>query len=341
MAARATERRPLGRTGLSVTLTSLGGASLGNLYKPVPEAEAQATLAAAWDAGIRFFDTAPRYGHGLSERRMGDFLRQKPRRSYVLSTKVGRLLTPLRGRTMGDYGFADPLPFEQEYDYSYDGIMRSHEASLHRLGLDRVDVLYIHDIGRDTHGADNDRLFPIAMDGGLKALEELKRAGDIAAFGLGVNEVEVCLAAFEHGDFDCFLLAGRFTLLEHVAAKPLLAECLKRGASLVVGGVFNSGILATGPVPGAHYNYAEAPPDILDRVRRIEVVCRAHGVPLAVAAEAFPLSHPVVASVLVGVASPALLAQNLAGFSTDVPTALWRDLADAGLLDAELVPMLE
>ncbi|SEQ67211.1 D-threo-aldose 1-dehydrogenase, partial [Faunimonas pinastri] len=282
---------------------------------------------------------APRYGHGLSERRLGDFLRDKPRDSYVLSTKVGRLLTPLKGRTMGDYGFVDPLPFEQEYDYSYDGIMRSHEASLHRLGLDRVDVLYMHDIGRDTHGAENDRLFPIAMDGGIKAMQELKASGDVGAIGLGVNEVAVCLDAFRHADLDCFLLAGRFTLLEQEGAKPLLAECVKRGASLVIGGVFNSGILATGPVPGAKFNYDDAPQGVIDRVKRLQAVAARFGVTLAEAAQQFPLSHPAVATVLLGVSNVRNLQRNLDGFNADIPAAFWDALVDDGLLDPELKPV--
>jgi D-threo-aldose 1-dehydrogenase len=331
--------RPLGRTGLDVTTISFGGASIGNLYRAVSNEAAHETLQAAWDAGIRFFDTAPRYGHGLSERRLGDFLRDKPRDSYVISTKVGRILTPLRGRVMGDYGFVDVLPFEQEYDYSYDGILRSHEASLHRLGLDRIDVLYMHDIGVDTHGAEkNAEYFPVAMSGGLKAMQELRSAGDVKAIGLGVNEVEVCLQALEHADLDAFLLAGRFTLLEQEGARPLLKTCVERGASIVVGGVFNSGILATGAVPGAHYNYAEPPQAIVDRVNRLEAVCKRHGVSLAAAAQRFPLSHPAVASVLLGVASKRNLDRNLQAETVVIPDALWTDLVSEGLLAADLAP---
>ncbi|MCX5493321.1 aldo/keto reductase [Kaistia dalseonensis] len=331
--------RPLGRTGLDVTALSFGGASIGNLYQAVTNQAAHETLQAAWDAGIRFFDTAPRYGHGLSERRLGDFLRDKPRDSYVLSTKVGRILTPLRGRVMGDYGFVDVLPFEQEYDYSYDGIMRSHEASLHRLGLDRIDVLYMHDIGTDTHGeAQNAEYEPVAFSGGLKAMQELRAAGDVKAIGLGVNEVEVCLRALDHADLDAFLLAGRFTLLEQEAARPLIAACLARGASLVIGGVFNSGILATGPVPGAHYNYAEPPAEIVERVRRLQAVCARHDVPLAAAAQRFPLSNPAVASVLLGVSNKRNLDRNLASMDVVIPDALWADLVAEGLLAADLAP---
>lgn len=333
-------QRPLGTSGLDVTILSFGGAGIGNLYTAVSDAAAHDTLQAAWDAGIRFFDTAPRYGHGLSERRLGDFLRTKPRDSYVLSSKVGRLLTPLRGRQMGFYGFVDVLPFEQEYDYSYDGIMRSHEASLHRLGLDRIDVLYMHDIGVDTHGAEkNADYFPVAMSGGLKAMNALKESEAVRAIGLGVNEVEVCMQAFDYSDIDAFLLAGRFTLLEHEGARPLLAACRARGTSLVIGGVFNSGILATGAVPGAHYNYAEAPPEILARVQRLEAVCARHGVPLAAAAQRFPIGHPAVASVLLGVSSKRNLDRNIAAMDVAIPSALWTDLVKDGLMAADLAPL--
>lgn len=330
------ERRRLGRTGLSVTPVGFGGAGIGNLYHPVPPDDALAALALAWDRGIRYFDTAPYYGSGLSERRIGDFLRGKPRNSFVVSTKVGRLLEPLRGRTMPDTGYADPLPFAPVYDYSYDGIMRSHEASLHRLGLDRIDILLIHDIGRMTHGAANDALFREAMDGGLKALQELKAAGDIAAFGLGVNEVEVCVDALHRADFDCILLAGRFTLLDQVAANGLLDLCLDRGTSLLIGGVFNSGILATGPVPGARYNYGDPPPEIVERVRRLQQVCLRHSVPLATAALQFPAGHPAVATILLGVVDAPSLVRNLDGLSADVPAALWDDLVSAALLRRDL-----
>lgn len=331
-----TERRQVGRTRLSVTAASFGGAGIGNLYQPVARCDAEAALSLAWDSGIRYFDTAPYYGFGLSERRIGDFLRDKPRADYVLSTKAGRLLEPLRGRPTPDCGYADTLPFMPVYDYSYDGVMRSHEASLQRLGLDRIDILLLHDIGRMTHGAANDARFRDAMGGGLKALEQLKSAGDIGAYGLGVNEVEVCLAALEHGDFDCFLLAGRYSLLDQAAAGGLLDRCLARRTSLLIGGVFNSGILATGPIAGARYNYGAAPPEILDRVRRLQAVCADHGVALPAAALQFPAAHPCVATVLLGVADRESLERNLAGLAAPIPPALWDALMEAGLLRPEL-----
>ncbi|MQT11649.1 aldo/keto reductase [Segnochrobactrum spirostomi] len=333
-----TETRKLGRTDVAVTVASFGGAPIGNLFAPVSREAAEGALAFAWDAGLRYFDTAPYYGFGLSERRIGDFLRDKPRGSYVVSSKVGRLLLPLRGKPVPDRGFAEPLPFEPVYDYSYDGVMRSHEASLHRLGLDRIDVLLLHDIGTVTHGAEHPRHFRDAMEGGVRALQELKAAGDIGAYGIGVNEVEVLLEALGHADFDCFLLAGRFTLLDQIAAQGLLQTCHDRGTTLIIGGVFNSGILVTGPVPGARYNYEPAPADILARVARIKAVCDRFGVPLPAAALQFPLSHPAVSTVLTGVTDRDMLSRNLEGFRVPVPPALWDALVEDGLLRAELRP---
>lgn len=330
------ERRQVGRTGLSITAIGIGGAGIGNLYKPVPSADVEEVLALAWDRGIRFFDTAPYYGFGLSERRFGDFLRGKPRGDYVLCSKVGRLMEPLRGRPVPSLGFADPLPFQPVFDYSYDGVMRSHEGSLQRLGLDRVDVLLLHDVGRMTHGDANDRHFRDAMEGGLRALQELKKAGQIAAYGMGVNEVEICLEALRHGEFDCFLLAGRFTLLDQAAAGGLLDQCLARHTSLLIGGVFNSGILVTGPVPGTHYNYGEPPPAIIERVRRLQEICAHHGVKLPSAALQFPVAHPAVATVLLGVIDAPSLERNLAGLGEPIPPALWDELVAAGLLRPEL-----
>ncbi len=334
------EQRQVGCTGLSITAIGIGGAGIGNLYKPVPSADVQEVLTFAWDRGIRFFDTAPYYGFGLSERRFGDFLRGKPRGDYVLCSKVGRLLEPLRGRPVPRLGFADPLPFQPVFDYSYDGVMRSHEDSLQRLGLDRVDMLLLHDVGRMTHGDAGDGHFRDAMDGGLKALQELKKAGQIAAYGMGINEVEVCLEALRHGEFDCFLLAGRFTLLDQVAAGGLLDQCLARHTSLLIGGVFNSGILVTGPVPCAHYNYEEPPPEIIERVRRLQEICVRHGVKLPSAALQFPVAHPAVATVLLGVIDVPSLERNLAGLDEPIPPALWDELVGAGLLRGELRPYL-
>ena len=320
--------RRLGRTKLEITEVGLGGTAIGNLYRPASREDAEATLEAAWDAGIRYFDTAPFYGFGLSERRIGDFLRGKPRDSYVLSTKVGRLLRAVPEDQVPDHGYADPLPFTVDYDYSYDGIMRSVEFSLARLGLNRVDILLVHDIGTYTHGVEaNSRYLQDLMDGGIKALEKLKGDGTIAAYGLGVNEVEVCLDVMERAEIDCILLAGRYTLLDRTAERKLLPLCERTGTSLIVGGVFNSGILATGPIPGAYFDYAPADSDILDRVDDLQTLALAYGVPLAAAALQFPLLSPAVATVLLGTASPASLRRNLESLEMHVPDTAWREFS--------------
>jgi D-threo-aldose 1-dehydrogenase len=280
---------------------------------------------AAWDAGIRYFDTAPFYGFGLSERRMGDVLRGQPRDSYVLSTKVGRLLRPVPEHQVPDHSYVEPLPFTVDYDYSYDGIMRSFEFSFARLGLNRIDILFVHDIGTYTHGEEaNRKHFRDLMDSGLKALDQLKSEGSISAFGLGVNEVQVCLDVMSRTPIDCILLAGRYTLLDRGASRELLPLCAKTKTSLIIGGVFNSGILATGPVPGAHFDYGPASQDVLDRVSRMEVAARSRGIPLAAAAMQFPLRDPNVATVLIGTAKPSSLKRNLHDLATQVPQEAWQ-----------------
>jgi len=319
------KRRKIGSTSLEVTEISLGGAAIGGLYRAVSRESAEATVEAAWQAGIRYFDTAPFYGFGLSERRMGDVLRNKPRNAYVLSTKVGRLLRPVPEDQIPDYSYVEPLPFTVDYDYSYDGIMRSFEFSFARLGLNRIDILFVHDIGAYTHGEEaNGRHFRDLMGSGLKALEQLKSEGSISAFGLGVNEVQVCLDVMSRASIDCILLAGRHTLLDRTATRELLPLCAETGTSLIIGGVFNSGILATGPVPGAHFDYGPADPDILDRVARMEETAKNHGVPLAAAAMQFPLQDTNVATVLIGTAKPSSLKRNLDVLDIRVPEEAWR-----------------
>ncbi len=320
------DRRRIGTTALEVTGISLGGAAIGGLYQAVARDIAEATIEAAWDAGVRYFDTAPFYGFGLSERRMGDVLRSKPRESFVLSTKVGRLLRPVPDDQIPDDSYVDPLPFTIEYDYSYDGIMRSFEFSLARLGLNRIDILFVHDIGADTHGEDGNRKhFRDLMDSGLKALEQLKREGSIGAFGLGVNEVQICLDVMSRAAIDCILLAGRYTLLDRAARRDLLPLCEATRTSLVVGGALNSGILATGPVPGAYFNYKPAAQDILDRVGRMVGTAERHGIPLLAAALQFPLRDPRVATVLVGAAKPSLISDNIDLAALAIPDAAWDD----------------
>jgi D-threo-aldose 1-dehydrogenase len=318
--------RTVGRTSVEVTEISFGCTGIGNLYKPVSRDEAAATLQVAWDAGIRYFDTAPRYGHGLAELRLGDFLYGKPRDSYVVSTKVGRVLRPVPEHAVPDYGFADPLPFAADYDYSYDGIMRAFDQCLTRLGLNRIDIVYIHDIGVLTHGkAENDRHVRALLDSGFKALGELKSRGAIKAVGVGVNEVRICLDLMDHFPLDCILLAGRYSLLDRSAEPELLARCLKEGTSLVIGGVFNSGILATGPIPGATFDYGPASEDVRERVRSLEAVASKYKVPLAAAAMQFPLGSPAVASVLIGTGNPRSLTRNLSQLDFKVDPAAWAE----------------
>jgi D-threo-aldose 1-dehydrogenase len=326
-------RRPLGQTGLTVTELGFGGAPLGNLFRPLADEAARATLAAAKAAGFGYFDTAPFYGFGLSERRMGDALRGG---DFVLSSKVGRVLNPVPGpinETEIRHGYATPMPFEPVLDYSYDAVMRSFHESLQRLGLARIDILYIHDIGRMTHGEENAfHMAELTSGGGLKALEELRAAGLIAGFGMGVNEIAACLEVMEHTQLDVILLAGRYTLLEQAPLDDLFPHCMDTGTAIVVGGPFNSGILAAGSKSGATFNYETAPRAVIDRVAAIEAVCDAHGVPLPAAALQFPLAHPLVASVIPGLDSPERVAQAVKLHGTPIPAALWRDLKAKNLL---------
>ncbi|MFK0161399.1 aldo/keto reductase [Rhizobium sp. NPDC090279] len=318
--------RTIGKTGLEVTEIGFGTAALGGFYRTCPRDQAMATLQAAWDSGIRYFDVAPWYGMGLCEHRLGEFLRDKPDDSYVLSTKVGRLLRPVPSDKVPDYGYVDALPFDVDYDYSYDGIMRSVEFSYARLGLNRIDILYVHDIGGYTHGKVlNQRYLGQLLESGLKALEELKSSGTIKAYGLGVNEVEVCLDVMHAADIDCILLAGRYTLLDRSAVADLLPLCEKKGTSLVVGGVFNSGILATGSVPDAHFDYLPATAEVLAKVGTMEEIARKHGIPLAQPALQFPLRNPSVASVLIGTAKPESLVRNMQLMEPRLPDSLYAE----------------
>jgi D-threo-aldose 1-dehydrogenase len=312
--------RRLGRTALHPTSVGFGGGPIGKLAAPQADERARATLVAAWDVGIRYFDTAPLYGLGESERRLGAFLRTRPRGDFLLSTKVARVLHPTLRQ-----GDAPPAAV---YDYSRDGALRSLEGSFARLGLDRVDIALIHDIDRWTHGERQPERFREAIEGAYRALADLKAAGTIGAIGLGVNEWPVCEAFARQVPVDCFLLAGRHTLLERDAEADFLPFCAENGIGLIVGGPFNSGILATGPVPGALYNYAPAPGSILRRVERIEAVCREFGVPLPAAALAFPLRHSAVAAIIPGVDTPEAVAEIAAWRGLDIPAALWTALAD-------------
>ena len=322
------------RTGLRVSEIGFGAAMLGNLYQPMSDSDAHDTLAAALDAGIIYVDTAPRYGHGLSERRVGDVLRG--RSDTTLSTKVGRLFraNAALGGIAERNGFHSPMPFEAVYDYSYDGIMRSYEDSLQRLGLARIDILYVHDIGRLTHGDGHSRTFAELTGGGFRALEELRASGAIAGFGLGVNEWEVCLEALACSDLDIVLLAGRYTLLEQGALARFLPVCVERVVSVVIGGAYNSGILATGTRSGETplYEYGPAPEPVLERVRRLEAVCNEFDIPLAAAALQFPLAHPAVVSVIPGLGSVARVVQTIDLYRMEIPPDFWARLRGTGLL---------
>ena len=334
-------KRRVGNTSIEIDMLGFGCASMGNLYHTVSDSESLEILEAAWNCGFRYFDTAPHYGQGLSERRIGDLLRQFSHEDYVLSSKVGRLLQSA-GYATERHGFLSPMPFDIVYDYSYDGVMRSYEDSLQRLGLDRIDILYMHDIGAVTHGPANEQLFPIAMDGGFRAMDKLRREGCVSAIGLGVNEIEVCEAAMAHGDWDCFLLAGRYTLLEQLALDSFMPKCVEKNCSIVIGGPYNSGILATG-ISGTgpwHYDYGPAPESVVGKVAAIETVCADFAVPLAAAALQFPLSHPAVVSVIPGIGKVGRVQQTLELYNTVIPDRFWSALLAKGLIHASTpVPM--
>lgn len=332
--------RPLGRSRLAVTTLGFGGAPLGDLYAHLDEAQAVATIEAALDGGVTLIDTSPLYGHGLSEHRIGAALRRCPAAKPVLSTKVGRVTHPFAGRGDGS-GYRGGLPHGLAFDYSHDGAMRSLEQSALRLGVDRFDIVLIHDVDIWTHGAEMiEQRFAEAMDGAYRALETLRSAGAVKAIGVGVNEAEMCERFARAGDFDTMLLAGRYSLLEQPALASFMPLALEKGIGLMLGGVFNSGILATGPVPGARYNYRPAPPEILAHVEQIEAVCARHGVPLRRAALQFPLGHPAVSSLVMGSVSAAEVADQIAELAHPVPAALWTDLKAEGLLGPD-VPIPE
>jgi D-threo-aldose 1-dehydrogenase len=325
----------LGNGGITFTELGFGTAPLGNLYRAISDDEAQAILDLAWASGIRYYDTAPLYGLGLSETRLNRFLRDKPRDDYVLSTKVGRLLKAATEETRDGHGKWFDVPARTEvYDYGYDGVMRSVEFSLERLGIDRIDILYAHDLDIFNHGSQAvlDEKLGELMEGGYKAMLKMREDGVIRGFGAGINEWQPAQWMAERGDFDLFLLAGRYTLLEQEALESFLPLAQDRGIGIVIGGPYNSGILATGPVDGAFYNYDPAPPDILERVARIEAVCKRHGTRLVDAAFHFPLGHPAVVSVIPGGQGVAEMESNLAAAMATVSPALWADLKAEGLM---------
>ncbi len=335
--SRLPQRSMTTRAGRQLAFTGLGfgGAQVGNMGRILSEADAEDTIRAAWSRGLRYFDTAPLYGYGLSERRIGLALRGETRESFVLSSKVG-LLVDAMAPSMADGGaFVDPPQGSSAYDYGYDAIVRSVEASLRRLGLGRIDMLLVHDIDAETHGSAalaEKHLRALTDGGGWRALDELRRDGTVQAIGAGLNDWRTCERLLGLLDPDVFLLAGRYTLLEQAPLDSLLPACVRRGVSVVVGGPFNSGVLAGGPAAGRTYDYGPAPHWVLERVAGLEQACRRFGVSLAEAALQFPLAHPAVVSVIPGSYTAAEVERNVEAITRPIPRAFWAALKEAGLL---------
>jgi D-threo-aldose 1-dehydrogenase len=320
------DKRTVGKTKLEIDSLGLGGAPLGGNFVNLGYAQAEELIQAAKNMGIGYFDTAPWYGFGRSERVMGDVLRGS---EYILSDKVGRLLAPGPVKNPADFGMVNPLPFNVVYDYSYDGIMRAYEDNLQRLGLDRIDILLVHDIGEFQHGQDHVNHFKDLESGGYRAMDELRGAGLIKAIGLGVNENKVCMDALAIGDWDVFLLAGRYTLLEQTAIDTLFPACRKAGTSIICGGPFNSGVL----VGRDTWNYAKAPKDVIDKARKLSVIADEFGIPLAAAALLFPLGDEIVCSVIPGPRDKGELEQIMTWFKTPIPTEFWATLKAKNLIE--------
>jgi len=326
-------------TDLTFSTIGLGTAPMGDLYELLDEKTTIATVEQAYKSGIRIFDTSPHYGNGLAESRLSAGLRRVPRNEIIFSTKIGRVMDPFskppeRNKDVYSPGFAGGYPHAPRFDYSYDGTMRSVEQSLLRTGLSRLDVLLIHDCDVWTHGAaDAPRRFKEAMEGAYRALDKLRSEKTVAAIGVGINEADVCVKFARAGDFDVMMMAGRYSLLIQNGLTEFLPLAVEKKIGVMLAGVFNSGILATGAIPGAKFEYAPAPPEIMDRVRKIEAICGAHGTSLRRAAIQFAMAHPAVVSVVLGAVKPAEVEANAADAATAVPAALWRDLKSAGLLD--------
>jgi D-threo-aldose 1-dehydrogenase len=333
----ALKRRKVGKTKIEVTELGLGGAPMGGFRAAISDAEAVQLTDDGYDAGIRYFDTSPYYGYGRSELRMGAALREKPRDSYVLSTKIGRILHPMKPGEKPPSDFRENgLPgFAPVYDYTYDGVMRSLEHSHMRLGLQKIDIALIHDVDFWTtkDRAVLEERFKTVMDSGFRALDELRKAGIIGAIGVGINEADTSLRFIQAGDFDCMLLAGRYTLLEQGALDAFLPECTKRHVSVILGGPYNSGILTGGVKAGATHDYVAAPAALIEKAQKIEAVCTRHSVPLGAAAMQFPLFHPAFCAVIPGALSTAEVKQNVAHMSVKIPVELWSELKREKLLD--------
>jgi D-threo-aldose 1-dehydrogenase len=334
--------RRLGRTALDLPVYGLGTAPIGDLFTRLDDADAEQILARAWDLGVRYFDTAPWYGRGQSEHRVGRFLYRRPRHEFILSTKVGRRFFRPGRPDRFDTGFwKGGLHFDHVHDYGHDGIIRSYEDSLQRLGINTVDLLLIHDLDLGyfkTEELLNGHLAQLEH-GGFRALEELKASGAIAGIGAGINECGMINRFLDRYPLDFFLVASRYTLLEQDIYPEELQRCRREGVGIIIGGVYNSGILATGPIEGAHYDYGNAPDAVIERVRRLDVVCRSHGVPLPAAALQFPLGLEIVASIIPGAASAAEVEQNNAMSRYAIPLSLWSDLKSEGLILSD-VPTL-
>ena len=326
-------RRFVARSGRTLAFTALGFGSvpLGNYMQSLDESTCDSTVMAAWDCGTRYFDVAPVYGLGLAEARLGRVLRTLPRDQYVISTKVGRALVPCAQGEQNTKIFVNTPPFRFEFDYSYDGVMRSFEESLRRLGLERVDILYVHDLDEKIHGDQYEvRLRELFDLGGWRALDQLRSDGVITAIGAGVNEWQPCVRLLELADPDLFLLAGRYTLLEQPPSDALFPKCAERGARVVIGGPYNSGVLAGKGM----YNYSAVPPSIAERVAALERECASCGVNLRAAALQFVVAHPLVVSVIPGAASASEVTGNRAALEEPIPASLWQRLKDCGLLAA-------
>ncbi|QNK82940.1 aldo/keto reductase [Nakamurella sp. PAMC28650] len=327
-----TDRRKFGRQDWSTTVLSFGSVPIGNMGRAMSAGEAEGVIEHAWAAGVRLFDTAPMYGHGLAESRLGSGLADVDRGSYALITKVGRRLSAAPLDSFDSAPWVNVPAMKLEYDYSYDGVMRQVEDSLQRMATDRFDVLLVHDTDRWTHGAEQPQRFREALGGAFKALVSLRDEGVVRAIGIGVNEVDVCLAAANAVDIDCMLIAGTHTLLDQEAALELLPLCQSRGIAVVNGRVFGSGILATGSTPGARFDYARAGDEVLSKVRAIEEICQLHDVPLGAAAVQFAAKHPAIVSVCLGARTVVQQQQNYDWFEQEIPDDLWEDLRTANLL---------
>ncbi|MCU1699052.1 MAG: pyridoxal 4-dehydrogenase [Mycobacterium sp.] len=323
------------RSGLTFTALGYGGAPIGNYNGVFSDADAQDMVSQAWDQGIRYFDTAPGYGNGLGEHRLGHALRRRDRKELVLSTKVGRVLTPMLDAPSTNGQYLDIPPLVAGYDYSYDGVMRAVEQSMQRMLTDHFDVLFIHDCDRYTHGSAAPELFHQAIVSAFPALESLREQQVVKAIGFGINETDLMIEAIKSTDVDVCLLAGRYTLLEQEPLDELFPICEQQGVGIVLGGVYNSGILATGPISGARFNYAPADANILARARQLQDVCRRHNVPLAAVALQFAYAHPVVVSACIGARDEKQQTRNAELFESSVPGDLWDDLRAADLIRSD------